>query len=116
MYIKPNKIINGQVLNGIFGKFTCFTPNGTSTVDYVLSSECILEQILYMKVCNFIATLSDCHCMLEWSLSAKYCVEPNIGDVCTHEKSPGLYGQMTRQTFFERPLNLRKFSVNSKKI
>lgn len=68
------RILNGRVLGDTFGNYTCYTPNGASTVDYVLVSESILNQILYFKVCNFIPLLSDCHCLLQWSLSAKYCM------------------------------------------
>jgi hypothetical protein len=40
--------------------------------NYVLVSESILDQILYFRVSNFIPTLSDTHCKLEWELLAKY--------------------------------------------
>lgn len=60
------RILNGRVLGDTFGIYTCHTPNGTSTVDYryVLVCEDILNQILYIKVCNFIhvPTLAGCHC------------------------------------------------------
>ncbi|VDH89489.1 Hypothetical predicted protein [Mytilus galloprovincialis] len=83
------RILNGRVLGDTFGGLTCYTPNGASTVDYVLVSESILNQILYMRICNFIPTLSDCHCLLEWSLSAKYCLKTDCDSVKTHKMSPG---------------------------
>ncbi|CAG2218274.1 unnamed protein product [Mytilus edulis] len=83
------RILNGRVLGDTFGGLTCYTPNGASTVDYVLVSESILNQILYMRICNFIPTLSDCHCLLEWSLSAKYCLKTDCDSVNTHKMSPG---------------------------
>ncbi|VDI68815.1 Hypothetical predicted protein, partial [Mytilus galloprovincialis] len=43
------RILNGRVLGDTFGGLTCYTPNGASTVDYVLVSESILNQILYMR-------------------------------------------------------------------
>lgn len=58
-----------------FGKFTCYTPNGFSAVDYVLASESILNQIPFFKVSDFIPTLSDAHCKLSWNIYAKF---PNI--------------------------------------
>ncbi|CAG2200969.1 unnamed protein product [Mytilus edulis] len=83
------RILIGRVLGDTFGGLTCYTPNGASTVDYVLVSESILNQILYMRICNFIPTLSDCHCLLEWSLSAKYCLKTDCDSVKTHEMLPG---------------------------
>ncbi|VDI41394.1 Hypothetical predicted protein [Mytilus galloprovincialis] len=72
--------IYSRVLGDTFGNFTCYTPNGASVVDYVAVSEEILENVLYFKVSRFIPTLSDCHCKLEWELSAKYCV-PEENDI-----------------------------------
>ena len=55
-----------------FGRYTCFTPSGASTVDYVLASGHLLDQILYLHIADFDPTLSDCHCLLEWKISAKF--------------------------------------------
>ena len=55
-----------------FGKFTCFTPNGCSSVDYVVASENLLGQIPYFKVSPFIPNLSDAHCKLSWTLISKF--------------------------------------------
>ncbi|VDI55386.1 Hypothetical predicted protein, partial [Mytilus galloprovincialis] len=73
-------VTSARVLGDTFGNFTCYTPNGASVVDYVAVSEEILENVLYFKVSRFIPTLSDCHCKLEWELSAKYCV-PGENDI-----------------------------------
>jgi exonuclease III len=66
------RVLNGRVLGDMFGSYTCHTPNGSSTVDYVFVSESILDQILYFRISNFIPTLSDTHCKLEWELLVKY--------------------------------------------
>lgn len=66
------RVLNGIVLGDMFGRYTCHTQNGSSTVDYVLVSESIMDQILYFRVPNCIPTLSDTHCKLEWELPAKY--------------------------------------------
>ena len=71
------RILNGRVLGDMHGQFTCHTPNGSSVVDYVIVSENIFENILYFKIADFIPTLSDTHCKLEWSLSAKYKLVPD---------------------------------------
>jgi hypothetical protein len=41
-------------------------------------SEGILDQVLYFKVTNFIPTLSDAHCKLEWTMSAKFVSQQKI--------------------------------------
>ena len=66
------RIMNGRCLGDIFGHFTCFNPLGQSTVDYLLASEKITNQILYFKVSDFIPILSDCHCKISWEILAKF--------------------------------------------
>lgn len=66
------RILNGRTLGDMFGHFTCYTPNGASVVDYVIVSENILDQVLHFKISEFIPTLSDTHCKLEWTMSAHF--------------------------------------------
>ncbi|XP_063442678.1 uncharacterized protein LOC134722974 [Mytilus trossulus] len=82
------RFLNGRVLGDMFGTYTCHTPNGSSTVDYVILSESILDQILYFKVSDFIPTLSDTHCKLEWEILATYKQENLFQDKNTHPLSP----------------------------
>ncbi|CAG2229894.1 unnamed protein product [Mytilus edulis] len=82
------RFLNGRVLGDMFGTYTCHTPNGSSTVDYVILSESILDQILYFKVSDFIPTLSDTHCKLEWEILATYKQENLSQDKNTHPLSP----------------------------
>lgn len=58
------RILNGRTLGDMLGKFTCFTSNGSSVVDYAIVSESVLNSILYFNVSYFVPTLSDCHCRL----------------------------------------------------
>ena len=81
-------MLNGRVLGDMFGSYTCHAPNGSSTVDYVLVSNSILDQILYFRVSNFIPTLSDTHCKLEWELPAKYKQENISNDNILHPIFP----------------------------
>jgi hypothetical protein len=76
--------LNGRVFGDIFGSFTCFTPNGSSNVDYVIASEEILNDILYFRVSEFMPTLSDTHCKLSWAISARYKIVKNSDWVNTH--------------------------------
>lgn len=78
------RILNGRTLGDMQSNFTCYTPNGTSVVDYAVVSESALKSILCFSVSDFIPTLSDCHCRLDWELSANYIVNnknTNSGNV-----------------------------------
>jgi hypothetical protein len=84
------RFVNGRVLGDTFGNFTCYTTHGANTVDYVLVSEGILDHILYLKVNDFVPCLSDCHCLIQWSISANYSNEHvHIENCNTIETSPG---------------------------
>ena len=72
------RLLNGRTLGDTFGNLTCYTSNGTSTVDYVIVSENIFDQILYFKVSDFTPTLSDCHCKLEWQICASYSARDKV--------------------------------------
>ena len=77
------RILNGRVLGDMFGHYTCYTPNGAIVVDYVMVSEGVLDQVLHFKVADFIPTLSDTHCKLEWTMSAKYASVVKTDNMCT---------------------------------
>lgn len=76
------RILNGRTLGDMFGHFTCYTPNGASVVDYVIVSENILDQVLHFKISEFIPTLSDTHCKLEWTMSAHFNVSKKKSGKC----------------------------------
>ena len=82
------RILNGRAFGDCFGRYTCFTPNGASTVDYVLASGHLLDQILYLHIADFDPTLSYCHCLLEWKISAKFKIINEVGNVSIHPVSP----------------------------
>jgi hypothetical protein len=44
------RLLNGRVFGDCFGKNTCYTPNGTSVVDYVMASVYVLMIMIY---CSF---------------------------------------------------------------
>ena len=41
------RILNGHTFGDLVGNFTCFTPNGCSTVDYTIVSDNVFDQILF---------------------------------------------------------------------
>ena len=82
------RIVNGRVLGDTYGHYTCYTPNGTSVVDYVMVSEDILDQIFTFKVADFIPTLSDTHCKLEWTMLADFTPKLKGEEACTHSIPP----------------------------
>ena len=71
------RILNGRCFGDMFGRHTCFTPNGCSVVDYTIVSESVLDQILFFHVSDFLATLSDCHCKLSWGMLANFTCSNN---------------------------------------
>ena len=100
------RILNGRTFGDMFGKYTCFTPNGCSTVDYVLASENILNQILYFNISDFLPTLSDCHCLLQWSMSARFSFKSdNTKDTCLHPVSPNYIWSDESPALFQTALN-----------
>ena len=50
------RIVNGRCIGDFFGNYTCFNAHGQSTVDYLIASENILDQILYFEVSDFLTT------------------------------------------------------------
>ncbi|CAG2210414.1 unnamed protein product [Mytilus edulis] len=57
------RILNGRYIGDSLGYFTCFTPNGLSTVDYAIVSKSLLTSVIYFKT-NEINYLSD-HAQIE---------------------------------------------------
>lgn len=55
------RILNGRTTGDHTGKFTCYTPNGCSVVDYFIVSEKLLDSICFFKVHDLVEDLSD-HC------------------------------------------------------
>ena len=72
----------------MFGHYTCYTPNGASVVDYVMVSEDILDQVLHFRVSEFIFTLFDTHCKLEWTISARFSKVQKDHGMCMHPTTP----------------------------
>ena len=61
------RILNGRTHGDIQGKFTSHNNKGSSVIDYVLSSEEFMSNILYMQMPDFIKSLSD-HCKLSFTI------------------------------------------------
>ena len=67
----PLRICNGRKLGDTQGVFTCHKWNGQSVVDYCLSSPGIYNDILFLKVGDFLPTLSD-HCSITIALKTRF--------------------------------------------
>ena len=57
------RILNGRTIGDCGGKFTCHKYGGSSVVDYIVTSEANLCNILCFQVNDFIGELSD-HCSI----------------------------------------------------
>ena len=65
-------IVNGRKTGDPFGKYTCFNWNGSSVVDYLLTSDSLFPQVSSFKVGEFLPWLSD-HCPLYSTLELHKC-------------------------------------------
>ena len=72
------RILNGRCFGDMFGRYTCYTPNGASVVDYTMVSESILHKVLNFYVSDFLATMSDCHSKLSWAILANFNGSNNV--------------------------------------
>ena len=84
------RILNGRISGDFMGEFTCFTPNGNSVVDYFISSESLIKNILFFKVNKFLGhcELSD-HCQISIMLRTGHQIY-NTSDSRSHP-SPSTY-------------------------
>ena len=60
------KFLNGRTKGDLLGQFTCYTINGKSAVDYVITSETIIPKILFFTVEP--PTYNTCHSPLSFAL------------------------------------------------
>lgn len=70
-----------------------------------------LSKFLF-HVSSFVPTLSDCHCKLEWEISANYCVSGELDvPIKSYDISQILFGLMTRQLNFNVLYRQTKFKT-----
>ena len=65
------RILNGRKLGDIEGKYTCHKYNGSSTIDYAITSHDIYPKILYFQVSDFIGSVSD-HCKISLMINSSF--------------------------------------------
>lgn len=63
-------IINGRKIGDSFGRKTCYNWNGSSVVDYVISSNNLFDTIRYFYISSLFPTFSI-HCPLSFGLNFK---------------------------------------------
>ena len=73
------RILNGRTLGDLEGSFTFHNSLGSSVIDYFITSDSFLEQIMFMKVHNFIKSLSD-HCCLSVNFKVDIRADINKND------------------------------------
>ena len=68
------RILNGRTKGDRLGDFTCFTPNGVSSIDYAVVSEELLTEIMGFVV----SPLTDwsCYCLISFVLKSGVRVKP----------------------------------------
>ena len=71
MYLIKNANFKWKNFRGLsFGKFTCQKPTGASVVDYMITSEELLKDIIYFHVHPFLPIFSDCHSKISVCIKA----------------------------------------------
>jgi hypothetical protein len=78
-----HSVLNGRTLCDLQSNYTCYTHIGASVADYTIVSENAPINILYYTISEFNPTLSDCHCKLEWEMSANHSVTPTSSEECS---------------------------------
>ncbi|XP_006822537.1 uncharacterized protein LOC102802199, partial [Saccoglossus kowalevskii] len=70
-------ILNGRTIGDSTGKYTCHTPQGSSTIDYGITSKNLCDSLQYFKVAD-LSHLSD-HCALTLStkININMCLNEN---------------------------------------
>ncbi|KAL9972695.1 hypothetical protein ACROYT_G019055 [Oculina patagonica] len=68
------RILNSRAKGDRLGDFTCFTPNGVSSIDYAIVSEELLTEIIGFVV----SPLTDwsCHCLISFVLKSGVHMKP----------------------------------------
>ena len=101
-------IINGRKSGDIFGKYTSHQWNGSSVVDYGITSIVFMEKVSSFIIGNYVPWLSD-HCPLFTTISLLGTI-PNV----THtepelkNREPGYYWKLNSKEQFENILNSRE--------
>ena len=93
-------ILNGRTTGDLFGSFTSHQWNGSSVVDYALTSNIFTKNILEFRVGNFVPWLSD-HCPLHITICIN---KPLVRNVSIEEAMTDLCGTRTLK------MHLRKAS------
>ena len=70
------RITNGRIFGDSYGAYTCYKAVGCSVIDYVIVSQDLLSQLLYMSVSDFFTDMSDCHSRISFKLLASFEREP----------------------------------------
>ncbi|CAG2187584.1 unnamed protein product [Mytilus edulis] len=92
------RILNGRTPGDFTGQLTCYTPNGSSVVDYFIASENLMENILFFKVHKFLGELSD-HCQISVMLKIDCKIKNNVDDKTQIPPSTYIWDETSPQEF-----------------
>ena len=73
------RILKGRTQGNCLGEYTCHTPLGSSDVDYIYVTENLLSNVLFFKVHNYLADLSD-HCQISVMLNINCILSDNFNE------------------------------------
>ena len=108
------RILNGRCTGDLTGNLTCHNYRGSSTVDYGLVSENILNKVIFFRVHKFCPLFSD-HCQISVMLRLNFKCElsnEKLLPVPTRYKwnkqSPSLYQEALASNFLQEKIKVIK--------
>ena len=99
-------IVNGRCIGDLLGNYTCFNTQGQSAVDYLITNERLLNQLLYFKVSDFLPVHSDCHSKISWEILVEFNLN-NSKSTCTDLRSAPSKFSWTNESH----LKLQRFNI-----
>ena len=93
--------MNGRASGDLLGKYTCYNVKGSSTVDFSISSDALLSNIIQLKVSA--PRFRSCHCMVNMTMKVDQLV---IEEPTLHEFPPNfVWNNLHKRHFIEQLQN-----------
>ena len=102
-------IVNGRKIGDTNGKYACFNWNGSSVVDYVITSDTAFDKILYFQVQDLIPFLSD-HSALTFTIGLQYTSHTKTNKNL-HDIPPKYIWNSNARTHFVNTVNTQKMKA-----
>jgi hypothetical protein len=105
------RILNGRTLGDSQGQYTCHKYSGSSVVDYAITSEEMLNRLLYFKINKFIGHLSD-HNSICWAFKSNFYTH-EMASSGNYEKMP-IFFKWNQASIFQFQRALANDNIKAK--